>query len=48
MSFRLSDEEREKLEAMPPKEFAEQAIAWHREQIRYWQNELKELKIKES
>lgn len=47
-NFRLSEEEREKLEAIPEKEYAEQQIAWHEKQVEYWQNELKEIGEEES
>lgn len=42
MSTRLSPEEREALEAIPDKEYAEQQIAWHQEQIEYWQARLED------
>lgn len=46
-SFRMSKEAREALEAIPDKEYAEQQIAWHKEQMKYWQKELKEIKDQE-
>lgn len=44
MSKRLSKKEREALEAIPEKEYAEQQIAYCQDQIKYWRNELKKLK----
>jgi hypothetical protein len=44
MFKRLSKEEREKLEAIPEKEYAEQQIAYHKEQMEYWKKELRKLK----
>jgi hypothetical protein len=44
MFKRLSEKEREELEAIPEKEYIQQQIAYHKEQMENWKKKLRKLK----